>query len=198
MFGFIVGIACLFGLGRVLRRGYGRCGYGGYGGYGYDGCGPEECSSGHGHWGGHGWGGHGWGGHGWGRRRGGFGRRWGGPGAFVSALFEAIEASPGQRRTIQGAVEEVIEAGSKLKEQLASSRKDVAEAFRGESFDENIMADLLTRHDDGIDELRKAMVGALAKIHAELDPEQRERIARWLSRGPGFGPGFGPYRTAHV
>jgi hypothetical protein len=43
-----------------------------------------------------------------------------------------------------------------------------------------------------IDELRRSIVGSLAKIHDTLDPEQREQLADWLSRR---GPFRGPYRS---
>jgi Spy/CpxP family protein refolding chaperone len=204
MIGFAIGIACLFALGRVLRGGWGhrRWGYGrhayggcGYGGGGYGGCGPsdygpaggdcgpEDCGPGGGH------------DHFRGGFRGGWGRRgWGGSHHFLSGILQWIDAGPTQRKAVQEAVDDVLDKGGKLREQVISARHDVAEAFRSESFDENIMADLLTRHDDAIDEMRKSVVGALAKVHANLDPKQREQIARFLSRGPGGG-GF---RGAHV
>jgi Spy/CpxP family protein refolding chaperone len=165
MFGFVIGIACLFGLARVLRGG--AC-------YGGD-CGPSECGPGRGWRGGR--------------------RRWGGSRSFLGGMFEWINARPSQKRVIQDAIEDVLDAGGKLREQVHASRRDVAEAFRSESFDETVMADLLTRHDEAIDQLRKTVVLGLAKVHANLDPQQREQIARWLSRGPGFGS---PYRTAHI
>lgn len=169
MIGFAIGIACLWGLFRVLRGGRR------WGGYGH-----HSCHRG------------GWGGPRWGRgRRGG----WSGDDApmfFLRGLFERIGTTPAQERVIRNAVEEVFDAGRGFKEKVRASRSDVAQAFRGESFDETIMADLLTRHDDAIDEVRKAIVGSLAKIHEALDADQRAELARWLERRGRFD---GPYRS---
>ncbi len=169
MFGFVIGIACLWGLIRVVR-GRGSCGGGGrwsrrgrFGGF------DDE---------------------GWGDRWGGSPRR----GFWLRPLFERLDTSPGQEREIQHAVEEVIDAARALKDDVRGSRREVAEALRGDDFNEELMASLLSRHDERIDALRRSAVGSLARVHATLEPDQRKQLARWLERGPGFG---GPYRGAH-
>jgi hypothetical protein len=180
MIGFAIGIACLWGLVRILRgkrlwgQRHGGCGHGGW---------SSHRSCGRGPW------------------RGGWG---GGPGRsdwdddddppffFLRRLFRRLGTTPAQEKVIRTAVEEVIDAGRGFKDQVRGSRKDVADAFRSESFDETVMADLLTRHDDAIDEVRRAIVGSLAKIHEALDPDQRAELARWLERR---GRWHGPYRS---
>jgi uncharacterized membrane protein len=141
---------------------------------------------------------------------GGFGRRrgrddwegdgdWGegsGRAFFLRRVFERLDTSPTQEREIRAVVGEVMDAGRALKNDVKGSRKDVADAFRGDDFNEELMASLLTRHDERIEDVRKAMVMGLAKIHATLDPDQRKQLARMLERGPGWGGG--PYRGAYA
>ena len=165
MIGFIVGIACLFGLVRVLRRGRRWGMHGGCGRSGWDG---DE---------GAGWG---WRGRG---RRGHF---------FLRHLFQRLDTTPGQEKEVQAAVEDVMGAGRALKDEVIGTRSEIADAFRGDDFNEELMATLLTRHDEKIDALRKSMVEGLARVHATLDPDQRKQLARMLEKGPRWG---GPYRS---
>ena len=130
------------------------------------------------------WRGHGWRGRGW-RGRG--GRYW-----MLRRLFERLDTTPGQEKEIRSAVDEVAEVAESLAGELRDSRGAVADAFRADAFDMDTMADLMTRHDDKLDSLRKAAVGALARVHETLDAEQRKRLASWLGRGPRWS---GPYRS---
>lgn len=165
MFGFLIGAACVGGLIHVLRRGRGSCG-GRFGG--------RDChDGGHDH-------------HRGGRRGFGFAMR---------DLFRRLDTTPGQEKVIRGAVEEVWTTARDLKGELRYSRADVARAMRAESLDEEALGAAFVRHDDVMDALRKAVVGALAKVHDVLDPQQRERLADWLdASGRPFHFG-GPYRS---
>ncbi len=177
MFGFVIGIVCLWGLVRVVRGG--RRGVGPWG-MRAGACGGSWRRDHHRGW-------HededDW--HG-GRDR----------GFFMRHLFERLDTSPGQEKEVKAAVGEVMDAGRALKRDLKGSRTEVAEAFRTEDFNEELMATLLTRHDDGIDEVRKAVVMGLARVHATLDPDQRKHLARLLERGPGWRGN--PYRSAQA
>lgn len=176
MFGFFIGIACLWGLVRVVKGR--RHGYGPWGARG------GACGGGP-----------------FGRHR---RHRWEDEDSwedapqkgafFLRGIFRRLDTTPGQEKEIQRAVEEVIDAGKALKSDVKGSRRDVAEAFRSDDFNEELMASLLTRHDERIDELRQAMVAGLAKVHVTLDPDQRKQLARMLERGPGWGP----YRSRHA
>lgn len=188
MLGFLIGTACLIGLAKVVRAG--RCGPGGYGG----GCG------------GRGWGGHGWHGH---RHGHGHGRGWGGGGGWgdwggarggfwLRGLFEQLDTTPGQEKVIKQAVDEVFEATRAMRGELDQTRRDIAGAMRSGTVDETAMGELFARHDEKLREVRKAFVGAVAKVSDALDEEQRKRFADLLERGLGGGGwgrfGGGPYR----
>lgn len=196
MLGFLIGTACLIGLIATLRRG-GRC----HGSYGRGPSWAGGCSEdGGSRWGwGSRWGGHdeGWGGSDrWGGGHGGRGfGRW----FMLRALFERLDASPAQEKVIAAAVEELRESARKARDEVASTRRDVARAVRGPSFDETIVGEVFARHDAALEALRKSAVGAVGKVHEALDERQRERLADLIESGPGYGFGRrgygGPYRA---
>jgi Spy/CpxP family protein refolding chaperone len=154
MFGFLFGTACLVGLFWVLKRG--RC----WGGYG-------EGPGGH-------------------RRRHGFGRGgrffWGG--WVAEELVEGLDATPAQEKTIREALSELRSALGRFKDALLDTRRDLAGSVRADAFDEVRMGETFARHDDAISDFRKAVVGALAQMHAVLDERQRARLADLLESGP--------------
>ncbi len=199
MLGFILGTVCLIGFIATAR---GRCGsgprgwHGGHGG----GCGSRACRGGGcGRDGDPGFGGHGHGGpfghhHGFGggEQGGPFWHR-GGPRAFfLRALFERLDASPGQERVILAAMEELRAAAEAHRGEIEASRRDLAKAIRSPGFDEAHLGELFARHDVAIEGMRKAFVGAMAKVHEALDERQRAVLADLVEAGPlGFARGFG-------
>lgn len=194
MLGFLIGTVCLIGLVKTLRGGCGggRWGRGGWGyGGGHGGCGGGGCGE-HEGWGGrHGHGHHeGWGGGGPPWARGGFGR-----GMMLRALFQRLEATPGQEKVIAQALEELRGEAEKHRGELRQSRADVAKAVRSEGFDEVLFGELFSRHDVTIEAMRKAAMGAIGKVHAILEPKQRERFAEIIEGGLSRGSG-GPFRGA--
>lgn len=194
----------MVGLGMMAKRrrrwyaqaygGYGGCGHGGPGcGDGYGGYGRHGFHGHHGSWGGghghHGpWGG-GWqepDGGGWAGPQGGpqgLGNRWWRGGLFM--MMRRLQLTPDQQTVVR---EELERLGTTLREhrqEWGASRRDVAQAIRGESFDATIMGELFGRHDERLAEVRKAVMEALGKIHAVLDDTQRARLAELMDRGAG-------------
>jgi hypothetical protein len=188
----VIGVVALV-KGLVMRRrffgGYGRrfamagCGSGyggGCGSYGYD----SEPYSHHGH--------------------GGWGRGWRGPGGsfWLRALFSRLDTTPGQEKEIRGAIEEFQKTAYEAKDEIKGSREDLAKAIGGEVFDEIAIGEANVRADATTRKVKDALEGALRKVHAVLDPKQRERLAELISKGPGFGRRWGgggggrPYRDA--
>jgi hypothetical protein len=155
-------------------------------------------------WRGGGWGCHGrhrgWHRHGWGGWTGpglddddgppeGFGahpfqgRRWG-SGFVMRSVMNRIGARPDQEATIRDAVNELKDSAGKLKGEGRRTREEIAEALRRPNFDEVMMGELFARHDNEMEGLRKALVGALAKTHDALDEKQRQRLADLIATGP--------------
>jgi hypothetical protein len=197
MFGFLIGTACLIGLIATIKRArwaayHGGYGYGGgCGSYGGGGWGGGGCGSHRRH---HGWHGHhhhhggGWGGY---REEGGedrgprgFGGGFrGGPFRIFRFVSERLDLTPAQEKVVRQSMEEVREVFAKHRSTLKDSRHDVAKAFRASSFDAVMMGDLFGKHDAAIEDVRKAVVGSLSRVHDALDEKQRERLAEMLEGG---------------
>lgn len=123
----------------------------------------------------------------WGGSRCGGDRHWsgrGGPRGVLRFLFEALDTSPGQEKEIRNAADELFEQAHSMRSEVREWRADVAKAMRGDYFDETTMGELFARQDDGLDKLRRSVVGALARVHAVLDENQRKRLAELIERGP--------------
>lgn len=170
MFGFVVGAACLWGLVRVVR---GRHGCGGMHGWHGGGCGPG-----------------GWDHHGW-DARGGWDRGGRGP-LWMRGLFARLHTTPEQEQAIREVVEDLRAQGTSLRGELGRARGDLASALRSDSVDETALGEAFARHDEGIETMRKALVGALARLHDVLEPRQRAVLADWLEARAGRG---GPFRS---
>jgi hypothetical protein len=180
MLGILIGTACLFGLIRTLRwgRGYGGA-CGGYGGACGGGSGRRRWGGGH-----HGYGyegeHRGWGGG-------------GGPSVLLRALFERLETTPGQEKVIVAAYDEMREAGREARGELKAARADVAKAMRSPGVDEVLFGEMFARQDAALLTLRKAAVGAVARVHDALDEKQRARFADLIESGPGAFFRGGPW-----
>jgi uncharacterized membrane protein len=171
MFGLLLGTACLVGLVWVLRGGRRN----------------DPCSGGRFErdWrGGHDFG--------W-RERGprGFGR-----GMFLRWIFERLDTTPGQERVIRSAVDDFFDHAKGARRDVEATRSDVARAMAAESFDAEAMGEAFVKHDGALDDVRKAFVEALAKVHEVLDERQRARLSELIESG--LGRRFhGPYRSAY-
>jgi Spy/CpxP family protein refolding chaperone len=127
-------------------------------------------------------------------------RRGPGKSFWLRALFSRLDTTPGQEREIRAAIEEFQKTAREAKEGLTATRTDIARAVAGESFDDVAIAEAGTRVDDVSTKVKEAFASAMKKVHAVLDPKQRERLADLLTNGPGWGRwgrggGWGgPYR----
>jgi len=132
----------------------------------------------------------------WGRW--GHGRHGGIGGSFwLRALFSKLDTTPGQEKEIRSALEDFQRSARESKEALGGSREAVARAVKGETFDEIAIGEAVVKIDSATGNVKHAFEAALRRIHAILDPKQRERLAEILERGPrGFGGWGGPYRGA--
>lgn len=116
-------------------------------------------------------------------------------GSFLDRLAEELDLSPEQQKAIEEEMAELRSTTRPMKKEWKRSRGDLSDALRSDDFDAETMGEMFARHDDALRDLRKGVVGALAKIHAVLDPAQRARLAELLSSGLGPRWGGGPYRS---
>lgn len=139
----------------------------------------------------------GYGGGGCGHRghyRGGYGP---GHSRWLRALFSRLDTTPGQEREIRAAIEEVQRVAREAKEGVFGSREKVAKAVASDVFDPSAIDDASAQVDAAAARVKEAFRASLEKVHAILDPKQRERLAEILQKGPrGFRGGWGgPYRS---
>lgn len=124
------------------------------------------------------------------RGLGGFGpgRGYGAKRFFVRHILEHVRATPAQERVVSAAFEEFREEMKKnVGGEGRRSRKEIVEALRRSTFDGVLLGEQFARHDTILESGRKAFVGLVAKVHDALEPEQRERLADLLERGPRLG-----------
>ena len=173
MIGFAIGLACLWGLTRVLR---GSRRWGG-------GCGGSHSGGWHRHRG---------------HRRGcaddsgcGGGRSARGPQRWLWWMFERLDTTPEQEKDIRGAVDDFMDTVHEVGGEVSGTKGDVGRAFREEDFNAEVLGEVFSRHDDSITKARAAMVELMGRVHGVLDQDQRNKLGRWLERR---GPWRGPYR----
>jgi hypothetical protein len=114
--------------------------------------------------------------------------RGGGKRFFIRRLLDQIRATPAQERVVAAAVEEFRDDMKKATSgEGRRSRQEIIDALRRPTFDGVMLGEQFARHDTVLEGARKAFVGLMAKVHDALDPEQRERLADLVERGPRFG-----------
>lgn len=104
--------------------------------------------------------------------------------SFVAAR---VDANPEQYKVIRDELETLFESMRPLRREFRLSRDDFAKALRTDGFDEEILGESFARQDEQMTEVRKAIVGALARIHDVLDDRQRARLASMLESGARWG-----------
>ncbi len=141
-----------------------------------------------------GWGHHRHGRHAWGGPWHGFGP---GPqsergGRWVYALLARLDLSPAQEKVVRAEIETLRQKARGMRDEASAARADMARSVRGDDFEEDALATMFIRHDDKLHTLRQDLGGALGRVHAVLDPAQRERLAEMIEKGSAMWGG--PYR----
>jgi uncharacterized membrane protein len=122
------------------------------------------------------------------------GRHPGGGRTMMWHALARLDLSPAQEKVVRTEFQQLKDKARALKDEGKSARGDMARSIRGDSFEEGALAAMFIRHDDILHDLRGDLAGALGRIHAVLDPEQRERLAEMIESGPLRRPWGGPYR----
>jgi len=80
----------------------------------------------------------------------------------------------------------------------ARDAESLGKSVAGETFDDAAFEAVSARVDAHVGKMKDALSSALKRVHAVLDPKQRERLADLVSKGAfgrwGRGGGGGPYR----
>jgi uncharacterized membrane protein len=110
----------------------------------------------------------------------------------VRAILEHVRATPAQERAIGAAFEEFRDEIKRVGGgEGRRTRQEIVDALRRPTFDGVVLGEQFARHDTVLESARKAFVGLVAKIHDALEPEQRDRLAELIERGPRFFGGLG-------
>jgi hypothetical protein len=118
----------------------------------------------------------------------GYGRHHGwGPRGAVNAVLSRLDTAPGQEKVILGAVDDFVERARASGREIRGTRKELAEALRGEQLDEARLEQVFGRHDAAIADLRTAGVDAVRKVHGALDERQRKILSDIVDSGMPFG-----------
>jgi Spy/CpxP family protein refolding chaperone len=124
-------------------------------------------------------------------RRGGIGQSF-----WLRHVFARLDTTPGQEREIRAAIDDLRDRALDAKSGLPETRASIARAIGGETFDDGAFEAVSARVDATTEKMKDAFASALKRIHAVLDPKQRQRLAELVGSG-GFGHwarGGGPYR----
>ena len=103
----------------------------------------------------------------------------------IRRVLEHLRATPEQSKRIGAAVAEFGDEMKGLgKGEVRRSRREIADALRGPTFDGIALGEQFARHDTVLEGGRKAFVGLFAKVHDVLEPDQRTRLADLVDRLP--------------
>lgn len=109
----------------------------------------------------------------------------------VRAVLDHVRATPAQERVIGAAFEEFRDEMKRVSGgEGRRTRQEIVDALRRPTFDGVVLGEQFARHDTVLETARKSFVGLVAKIHDALEPEQRDRLAELIERGPRFFGGF--------
>lgn len=102
----------------------------------------------------------------------------------LGRVLERLDTTPGQEKVIRTALDDLYEQAREVRGQIKETRRDLAQALRGESVDIALLHDVFRRHDDSLGKLRQGGLGAVARIHETLDERQRGMLADLVESGP--------------
>jgi uncharacterized membrane protein len=119
----------------------------------------------------------------------------GGMPRHLHEVLARLDLSYAQTDTLRKAWRDVQDTGKSQRGELETAKREFAQAFRGESFDETALGNATSRLESAVDAARKTLIGVFASVHGALDMRQRGIVADYIehvvgnSRG-GYGRGF--------
>jgi Spy/CpxP family protein refolding chaperone len=117
--------------------------------------------------------------------------------ARLGRLLRRIGARPDQERAVRAELDALSEAFLALRGDARALRGDLADLLAGTELDAARVGAVLEARLARADALRSRLAEAVARIHAALEPAQREALAAMVREGPHRG-GCGRLRRAHA
>lgn len=122
--------------------------------------------------------------------------RRGGP-ARLGWLFRRIGARPEQERALRAEADGLSEAFLAFRGDARSLRGELADLLAAPELDAGKVGAVLDARLARLDAVRARVAAAVARVHATLDPPQREALAAMVRSGP-HRHGCGRMRGAHA
>jgi len=111
-----------------------------------------------------------------------------GPRAALHGALARLDTGPGQEKVISEAFSEFFDRARTSGREVRDTRRAVAEAVRGDRVDEARLNEVFEKHDAALDQVRRAGVDAMRKVHEALDERQRKLLGDLLESGfHGYG-----------
>jgi hypothetical protein len=99
---------------------------------------------------------------------------------FVASLRERLHATPAQERAFAIAVTKLRAATEDLNDKIDETRNHVAQALRGDSFDDSSFDSACQQVEEAALHIRAATREALGNVHTVLDRRQRSMLANLI------------------
>jgi uncharacterized membrane protein len=111
----------------------------------------------------------------------------------MQALFERLDTTPGQEKTILQGFDKIYAQVEEAREQLLSARTELAAVLGGDVFDQAMLDGILKRQSELTEKFTQSMRELVTTVHASLEPDQRRALAELIGDGSAFfgmrGPG---------
>jgi Spy/CpxP family protein refolding chaperone len=117
--------------------------------------------------------------------------------ARIGWVLRRIGARPEQERAVRAEAEALSEAFLALRGDARALRGDLAELLAAPALDPARVGEVLDARLARAEALRARLAEAVARVHAALDPAQRDALAALVRHGPHRG-GCGRMRGAHA
>ncbi len=117
--------------------------------------------------------------------------------ARLGWLFRRIGARPEQEQALRAEADALSEAFLALRGDVRGLRGDLADLLAAPALDDARVRELLDARLVRTEALRARFAEAVARVHAALDPPQREALATMVRHGPHRGA-CGRMRGAHA
>lgn len=115
---------------------------------------------------------------------------------FLRRLFHRLDTGPGQEKLMMQEAQTLRDTVGQLREEWSGVRSDLANVIREEHFDRSKVDALFRRQEEVFNRLRTAMADSAERVHATLDPQQKQTLASWVEQGPRFARGYGCHHVA--